>query len=204
MSVGLFKYIRSNVFFFGCLIIAIFLGVLCKEYFTDPPLKCIKSKLDGNTYCVRERKKMKAAVNLLARVTTNCKVLVKYLKTEYIGQPNVSRLIENFNPENICEIQPSSTDVAYNENKGDILAFCLNEKKNGSKMIDLHTLTFVALHELAHTMTVSKGHEKEFWDNFRFLLEQAKAIGIHHPIDYSQKPTEFCGMQLNDNPYYNN
>ena len=33
---------------------------------------------------------------------------------------------------------------------------------------------FVAIHELAHIMTESVGHEPEFWDNMGFLLEKSK------------------------------
>ena len=203
MSIGLYKYIRNNAFFFVGLIIALFLGVLYAERFVNPNLKCIVSKIDGNAYCVRERKRMKSAANLLARATLNCKILIKYLKNKYKNDYKVTRLVENFNPNTICEIQPTSDDVAYNENKGDVMAFCLNEKKNGTELIDLHTLTFVVLHELAHTMTISNGHEPEFWDNFKFLLKNAKDIGIHEPVNYSENPTMYCGMKLGDNPYYN-
>ena len=70
-------------------------------------------------------------------------------------------------------------------------------------MIDLNTLTFVALHELSHIMTTSIGHKQEFWNNFKFLLKNAKDANIYIPIDYENNPTEYCGMTLNDNPYYN-
>ena len=35
---------------------------------------------------------------------------------------------------------------------------------------------FVAIHEIAHIMTKSIGHKPEFWNNFKFLLENAKEI----------------------------
>lgn len=69
-------------------------------------------------------------------------------------------------------------------------------------MIDEHTLMFVAIHELSHVATKSIGHKSEFWENFKFLLENAKEAGIHVPTDYKKKPTEYCGMKLADNPYY--
>jgi hypothetical protein len=82
------------------------------------------------------------------------------------------------------------------------LAFCLNTTKEGNKLIDLNTLTFVALHELTHLMTSSIGHKKEFWDNFKFMLVQADKIGIYKPINYSRKPSEYCGMTIDNNPFY--
>ena len=69
-------------------------------------------------------------------------------------------------------------------------------------MIDEHTLMFVALHELSHIATKSIGHKTEFWDNFKFLLQNAKESGVHVPEDYKKKPIEYCGMEIKDNPYY--
>ena len=71
-------------------------------------------------------------------------------------------------------------------------------------MIDEHTLMLVAIHELSHIATKSIGHKTEFWDNFKFLLENAKEAGIHTPKDYKKKPVEYCGMDIKDNPYYDN
>ena len=46
---------------------------------------------------------------------------------------------------------------------------------------------FVAIHELSHVMTKSIGHKQEFWDNFKFLLENAKEAKIHDPQNYLYK-----------------
>jgi hypothetical protein len=101
------------------------------------------------------------------------------------------------------ETLPTSEYTAYSENKGEKLAFCLNRTKKGEdNMIDDHTLMFVAIHELSHIATESIGHKSEFWQNFKFLLECAKDAGIHTPTDYKETPTEYCGMKIRDNPYY--
>ena len=166
-------------------------------------LKCIISTVDGNKYCVRERTKLQDAVDLLATVTQKCKALVKYMDEKYPSQENVRLLVSNFEESKIMETLPTSTYTAYSENKGEKIAFCLNvEKENNDNLIDEHTLTFVAIHELSHIMTKSIGHKTEFWDNFKFLLENANDAGIHKPIDYKQSPTEYCSMKLTDNPYY--
>jgi hypothetical protein len=101
------------------------------------------------------------------------------------------------------ETLPTSEYTAYSENKGEKLAFCLNRKKeDNTNLIDESTLTFVAIHELSHIATKSIGHKQEFWDNFKFLLENAKESGIHNPVDYKKNPREYCGMSIHDNPYY--
>ena len=101
------------------------------------------------------------------------------------------------------EILPTSNYTAYSENKGEKIAFCLNKKKGvDDNLIDEHTLTFVAIHELSHVMSVSIGHKSEFWENFKFLLENAKEAKIHEPIDYSKEPAEYCSMKITDSPYF--
>lgn len=165
-------------------------------------LKCIISNVDGNTYCVRERAKLQLAADLLAKVTQKLKQLVKYMEQKYPDRPNIERLVKNFNPKKVKEILPTSTYTAYSENKGEKLAFCVTTTKKGNKLIDENTLTFVAIHEVAHTMTKSIGHKEEFWRNFKFLLTNAVAMGIYTPIDYKNKPQKYCGMDINDNPFY--
>ena len=125
------------------------------------------------------------------------------MKNKYPDKDNVKRLVDGFNPKKIMETLPTSKFTAYSENKGEKIAFCLNRKKNDDEnLIDESTLTFVAIHELSHVMTVSIGHKSEFWENFKFLLENAKEAGIHQPVDYKKQPKEYCGMKIHDNPYY--
>ena len=165
-------------------------------------LKCIISDVDGKRYCVRERMTMELAANLLASVTQKLKDLVIYCAKKFPDNENVQRMVQKFNPTKISETLPTSEYTAYSENKGQKLAFCLNKEKNGSKLIDINTLTFVAIHELAHIMTLSEGHKQEFWQNFKFLLEQAKASNIYDPVNYKKNPESYCGMDITDNPYY--
>lgn len=132
-----------------------------------------------------------------------CIELVEYMKKNHPDNEAVKRLVDGYNPDKIKETLPTSKYTAYSENKGEKLAFCLNVKNNDSNnLIDEHTLVFVAIHELSHVMTLSIGHKQEFWDNFKFLLENAKEAGIHEPHDYKSEPREYCSMQITDNPYY--
>ena len=69
-------------------------------------------------------------------------------------------------------------------------------------IINTNTIIFVAIHEIAHTMTKSIGHKEEFWKNFKFLLQEAVKIGIYKPVDYKKKNKHYCGMDITDNPYF--
>lgn len=165
-------------------------------------LKCIIASKDGNRYCVREREKLELAANLLADVTQKMKDVVEYMKNNHPDDPRTKRLVKGFNPQKISETLPTSELTAFSENKGEKIAFCLNTTKTGNKLIDINTLTFVALHELSHIMTESIGHKQDFWQNFKYLLENAKTAGIYDPVDYKKSPQNYCGMSINDNPYY--
>lgn len=189
---------------FTIILVLFTLFVVIRMYFRSDAfnLKCVVSKVDGNRYCVRERNKLHLVADLLAKVTHNMKELNLHMKKKYSNKPNVKRLYENFNPTKIKEILPTSSYTAYSENKGEKMAFCVTKNKKGSQLIDENTLTFVAIHELSHIMTKSIGHTEEFWNNFKFLLQNAVEIGIYKPVDYSKKPRQYCGMKITDNPYY--
>jgi hypothetical protein len=194
---------KHNIFFY---ILITFVLLCCLRIYYESDaynLKCVIASKDGNRYCVRERTQVDAAANLLAEVTEKCKKMVNYLKNTHPEDTRVKRLVSGFNPKKVNETLPTSELTAYSENKGEKLAFCLNTEKNaGDNLIDINTLTFVALHELSHIMTESIGHKQDFWQNFKFLLQNAKEASIYNPIDYKKKPQEYCGMKINDNPLF--
>jgi hypothetical protein len=189
----------------GYILIA-FIIIICAYIYLDTDsfqLKCIVSTVDGNKYCVRDRDQVNTAANMLAKTAEKCKALVKYMYEKYPDKDNVIRLKDGFNPKQIMETLPTSEYTAYSENKGEKLAFCLNKQKTqNNDLIDENTLMFVAIHELSHIATKSIGHKSEFWENFRFLLTEAKSAGLHNPQDYKSSPQEYCGMKITDNPYF--
>jgi hypothetical protein len=193
---------KHSIFFYIFLGFVLFLCLIIYYQSDAYDLKCIIASQDGNRYCVRERLKMELAANLLADVTQKMKDMVVYLKEKHPEDERTKQLVEGFNPTKISETLPTSELTAYSENKGEKIAFCLNKKKDGTKLIDINTLTFVALHELSHVATKSVGHGQEFWENFKWILQNAKEAGIYSPIDYKKYPEEYCGMTINDNPYY--
>jgi hypothetical protein len=196
------KQFKENIFFY--VFIGFVLLVCLKIYYESENLnlRCIISDVDGNKYCVRDRVMIQESVDLLAQVTQRMKDLVEYMKNKYPDDKSVHKLVANFNPKKISETLPTSELTAYSENKGEKIAFCLNKTKNGSTLIDLNTLTFVAIHELSHLMTSSVGHKQDFWKNFKFLLENAKEIKIYNPVDYKKDNQSYCGMTITDNPLY--
>ena len=155
---------------------------------------------NGNEYLVRNLSDKVEAANKLGSISDSLKNLVNNLnenddkKGEYIKQ-----LKESFNPEYITENIPGSIYVAYSVNKGEELSLCIRDK-DSEEFIDNNTIIFVAIHELSHIMTPETGHTPLFWDNMKYLLEQASSQGIYMPQDYSQSPVEYCGMDINSTP----
>ena len=155
---------------------------------------------NGNEYLVRNLPDKVEAANKLGSISDSLKNLVNSLnenddnKSKYIKQ-----LKESFNHEYITENIPGSLYVAYSVNKGEELSLCIR-KKGTEEFIDDNTIIFVAIHELAHIMTPETGHTPLFWDNMKYLLEQASSQGIYMPVDYSQSPVKYCGMDINSTP----
>ena len=193
---------KEETFLYGIIFVVVILSI--KMYLESDAynLKCVVSTVDGEKYCVREKGDLTKSADLLASVAKKCKDLVAFMKNKYPDREDVDRLYKGFSTTKITETLPTSTLTAYSENKGQKIAFCLNKKKDGKELIDMNTLTFVAIHELAHIMTLSIGHKQEFWENFKFLLEEATELGIYVPEDYKEKPKEYCSMMIKDNPYY--
>jgi hypothetical protein len=194
---------NNNIFNIVIIIFIIIIG--SKLYFNSDSfnLRCIISDVNGNKYCVRDRNKLELAADRLAHVNNNLNKLVNHLSKKYPEKENVQRLVNGYNPKKIYETLPTSEFTAYSENKGEKLAFCLDTEKNSKgRLIDMNTLMYVALHEVSHIATKSIGHNDEFWNNFKFMITEAKEINIYNPVDYKKEPARYCGMNISDNPYY--
>lgn len=122
-------------------------------------------------------------------------------------QERVNQLIERYNRDSIYEISPRNKAnlTSYTENKGDQLVLCLREKtpRGGDNQLhDKNTMIFVTVHELTHIMNDEWGHEEDFWNLFRTMLENATEIGIYYPVDYKHHPINYCGLTLNYSPLF--
>lgn len=153
----------------------------------------VTSNLNNETYFVRDLPDKMDAANLLGEITMNLKKLIESLP----DKPADNRLKKYFR-NNITENIPGSLYVAYSINKGDELSLCLRDKDNS--FIETNTIMFVAIHEIAHIMTLETGHTDKFWGNMKYLLDKASEMGIYYEVDYSKVPTEYCGMTINSTP----
>lgn len=136
--------------------------------------------------------------------------LLRHLRLKYKNDDLMSKkvqfLLDNYNPEVIFEHIPIGTkNTSFVVDKGESVGFCLREKISGKDLLhDKHTLMFVNLHELSHMYNITWGHERDFWQAFKFILKEAKEAGIHDPVNYSLSPIKYCGLAVKYNPYFDN
>ena len=166
----------------------------------------VKSATDGETYAVQDLPNKQKAADMLAQIKANIQKVIEYYKQpEFASEKPTQLLVDRFHPENIMENSMTSKDTSYSENKGEKIVLCLRDKTRAPEypFVQLNTVMFVTLHEMAHLMTaeLSTGkHTSEFWANFRRLLEDASKIGVYEPVNYSRTPVDYCGMQITDSP----
>ena len=185
------------------LFIIIFISVCGYTYYEgmSNEVTYVKSDIDQRENLVRNVDDKQEAADLLARMRVNIDKLLKYLQDKFDSDP-VKRLIKKYESNNITESSSKSKYTSYSVNKGEKIVLCIRSRDDSAKLTDLNTITFVALHELSHVMTVSIGHTEEFWSNFRFLLNKAIDIDIYKKVDYSKHPKKYCGITITDSPIF--
>lgn len=160
-------------------------------------LELVTSNVNNKEYYVRKLPDKQEAADKLGNLTLRLQKLIIHVQNDM--RDGVDRLENRFNSDIITENIPGSKYVAYSVNKGQELSICIRDKETNN-FIDDNTVTFVAIHELSHIMSRSTGHTEEFWDNMKYLLEQASDIGIYSPVDYSTNPIVYCGEEINSTP----
>ena len=169
-----------------------------KEIYNKDEIRQVKSNKDGITYIVRDLPDYQKAVELLSTINSNILTLIKSLDNK--DNDDIDRLKNNYNANNLSETGKNAKYTSYSVNKGEKISICLRNNHN-NQFEDLNTIMFVTIHELAHVMTESVGHEPEFWNNMSYLLHEAEKLGIYTHKEYSKVPVNYCGMDINSTPY---
>jgi len=185
----------------GLLILTAFimLGITHYEQLSNE-VTYVKSGIDNNEYLVRNMDDKQAAADLIAKIRIKLEKLIHSMKEKYPNDKSVLRMKKKFNADNISESGKSSQYTSYSVNKGEKIVFCVRQKDDNESLVEENTITFVAIHELAHIMTKSIGHTDEFWDNFKRLLKESIEMGIYNKEDYESNPKEYCGIKVTDSP----
>lgn len=168
------------------------------------PLVSVKSTIDGRNYKVRDLPDKQRAADLLANLRLRLESLMEALKKSFPNKPQVQRLVQNFqsDPNRFLESTPDAEHTSYSVNKGEQVHFCLRQRDGTESLVDENVMVFVAIHEMAHMITKSIGHDAEFWNNFGWLLREAESRNLYRPMDFKSHPVMYCGVSITDSPKY--
>ena len=183
-------------------LLVIALAWLLWDTYANGEVEYVKSSIDGKEYLVRSLPDKKEAAALLSQIIANLQKLVKHLEETEADDERTVRIVKNFNADAISEGSENAKYTSYSVNKGEKVVLCLRSRDKQNRLMDLNTMMFVSLHELAHICTESVGHDETFWENFKWLLENAVQTGLYKKQDFQQKPVEYCGIQITDSPLY--
>lgn len=176
------------------------LGYLIWDTYFSNEVEYVTSTIDQQSYLVQSLPDKQAAADLIARIREKLEQFVDHLKKNFSDDVRVERIQENFRSDKISEGSENSKYTSYSINKGEKIVLCIRSKDQQKKLVDLNTMMFVVLHELAHIATKSIGHTPEFWDNFKWILKEAVNTGVYKSQDFNNKPVEYCGIEITDNP----
>jgi hypothetical protein len=182
------------------LLVFILLIYLKKE---NTEVVLVRSKIDGREYVVQNKPDRQQAADALAQIKRNMSTLLDYCASKHSKDDRIVRLTQKFDPNAISEGTEDAKYTTYTLNKGEKMVFCLRTRDTKDNVHDVNLLTFVAVHEMAHVMTLSEGHTDEFNKNFQFLIKEAVKAGVYRPEDYRTSPKQYCGISVTDTPLGN-
>jgi len=177
--------------------VSVIFGYLAYITYYNSNLETVKSKIDNREYTVQTKADAQEAADLIAVIRQKLILLVSHLIKSNPGDSRTELLKENFNPDKLKEGIDNPEYTSYSINKGEQIILCL---RNKDKLMDINTMMFVVLHELAHLATESIGHTPEFWENFKWILEESINIGIYVKQEFKKEPVEYCGMKISSSP----
>lgn len=184
----------NNIEFVIIFIVVIMILFYIKQKYNE--VDYVLSTVDNRYYLVRNKPNKQAAADMLARLNVKLQKLIQHLKTNFADKDGIDRLDNNYSVENISEGSDDTNYTSYSVNKGEQIVFCLRQRDGSNEFVDENVLMYVATHELGHLMTKEIGHTDSFWDNFKFLLEEAVKIKVYTKYDFKSDPVEYCGLNI--------
>ena len=135
---------------------------------------------------------------ILYEIKQKTETLILYMKNNSIpNKQTADRLYNRFKGSELRETSLLETSAGYTINKGDEIRVCIN-KVNGEYKPEI--VMFIILHELAHVMSVTYGHNEEFKNNMDFLVKLAVKLGLYSGRDFNKYPANYCGVSITNSP----
>jgi hypothetical protein len=182
---------------FIIIVLSILFIYLIYQYHYYSKIETIVSTVDNRNYEVQIKNDAQEAANLIAQIREKLVLLVDHLIKSFPNEDRTEQLKNNFKPDNIREGIDDPEFTSYSINKGEQIVLCL---RTNNKLMDLNTMMFVVLHELSHICTASVGHTPEFWENFKWILEEAINIGVYKKQEFKLNNVDYCGIKITNSP----
>jgi len=205
-------------------VIAVTVGLILIGFVVGFQLKKIKDKTkpvqipDTNeTFLVQNNPNEPEwiAIEVAKRLSNLAKIgdtIVSYMQRYQLPDAEIAqrlasrwKTIRN-NPFGLRETSKIEQTAAYTVNKGEELRICIRDHtssstNNNNSFQNENTGVMVLLHELAHLMSVTYGHNLEFKKNFAYITKMAVQLGLYNYIDYRKHPTNYCGTDITHPPF---
>ena len=183
--------------FFLIILILLLLRKRCKVYFEHieffTPIELFKSNRNKHVHVLSEahRFMFDSLINDVDRIVQWC------LDNKYPNDKDAKRFSKNWKKVSIKETV-FGDHVAYVIDKNKKLNLCVTTKDGTNE--NTNTMRFVVIHELAHMMSKTYGHNDEFYRHFLDILRVAVLLGIYEPTSYASTPVNYCGVDIHNTP----
>ena len=180
------------------LIIIILYFIISKIVFYNKS-EYLKSNTNDKYYLVKDTKNKYNKVELIDKLFNSLNVLLEELKNSNYDfkDINIEEIQEKIKNSEILE-NITDSDTSYTVNKGEKIILCLADRENDN-LYSYNLLMYVLIHELAHILNTTYGHDDNFKKTFRFILEKSIELNLYTYEDYKNNPVNYCGLILNTN-----
>lgn len=180
------------------LIIIILYFIISKIVFYNKS-EYLKSNTNDKYYLVKDTKNKYNKVDLIDKLFNSLNILLEELKNSNYDfkDIDIEEIQEKIKNSEILE-NITDSDTSYTVNKGEKIILCLADRENDN-LYSYNLLMYVLIHELAHILNTTYGHDDNFKKTFRFILEKAIELNLYTYEDYKNNPVNYCGLILNTN-----
>lgn len=175
----------------------------------------VKSNTDGNEYLVENSPRKQQFADILGDVNNRFKKLINCMRKSCNEDDQckpyadiVERLASKYHNLDLQQtVDPKYTSYTLNKKS---IKLCLTMRDHKDDLVDINTLMFCVLHEISHlgcTRETNKKcihHNEDFWDVFKFILEESVKCGIYKSVNYKVNPQKYCSITITSNPLFDN
>lgn len=172
--------------------------IISKIYFYNKS-EYLRSNIYQKSYLVKNTKNKYEKVKMIDKLLESLNILLEDLKTneELNIESDIDEIQERLKKSEVLE-NITNSDTSYTVNKGEKLVICLADRETDD-IYSYNLLMYVLLHELAHIINTTYGHDENFKKVFKVITQRAVDLNLYTYEDYKKSPKNYCGLTLNTN-----